>query len=170
MGAFSSLVFVEAACQGAHLDLAYDRVSAELLHSFKAWAERFFGSVGRAFAALDADGSGSVSLHELRKACQKRCWAGDVNMLFNCLDVDEGSGHRATLDVTEVSFLDNWDEASETEEETAEPETAQACQFLGSLTEDEQFYKLKIDSAGACNGAVRENSRKPAAAQEKPPP
>ena len=37
-----------------------------------------------------------------------------------------------------------------------------AFQFLGSLTEDEQFYKLKIASAGACNG--RENSRKPAAA------
>lgn len=105
----------------------YDRVSADLLNSFKAWAERFFGSVGRAFAALDSDGSGTVSRHELRKACQKRCWAGDVDMLFNCLDVDEGSGHRATLDVCEVSFLDNWDEgASESEDERPEREPEQA--------------------------------------------
>eukprot|EP00439_Symbiodinium_sp_Y106_P013210 s613_g1.t3 len=105
----------------------YDPVSADLLHSFKAWAERFFGSVGRAFAALDSDGSGTVSRHELRKACQKRCWAGDVDMLFNCLDVDEGSGHRATLDVCEVSFLDNWDEgASESEDERPEHEPQQA--------------------------------------------
>ena len=35
------------------------------------------------------DGSGSISLQELRRACQRRCWDGDVDMFFRCLDVED---------------------------------------------------------------------------------
>lgn len=92
----------------------YDFQSAQLLSSFKEWAEGNFGSVRLAFKALDADGSGTVSLNELKRVCNKLKWQGDVRLLFDCLDVDgardfsgEGVGKRS-LSMQEVGFLDRW--------------------------------------------------------------
>eukprot|EP00403_Amphidinium_massartii_P048930 CAMPEP_0178463440 /NCGR_PEP_ID=MMETSP0689_2-20121128/50334_1 /TAXON_ID=160604 /ORGANISM="Amphidinium massartii, Strain CS-259" /LENGTH=741 /DNA_ID=CAMNT_0020090323 /DNA_START=32 /DNA_END=2254 /DNA_ORIENTATION=- len=89
----------------------YDPESADLLLSFKTWAEEHFGSVETAFKGLDDDGSGSLSLSELRKACKRLRWHGDVKLLFDCLDLDgDTSGHpgKRTLQLKEVSFLDSW--------------------------------------------------------------
>eukprot|EP00434_Breviolum_minutum_P015093 symbB.v1.2.013306.t1/scaffold936.1/size150329/3 len=94
----------------------YDGPSAELLGSFKTWCEDNFGSVHRAFNVLDHDGSGTISLPELRRACQKRSWRGDVPMLFRCLDV-EGDADHARLSLDEIGFLDNWEVPSEDEPE-----------------------------------------------------
>ncbi|CAE8624204.1 unnamed protein product, partial [Polarella glacialis] len=57
----------------------------ELLMSFKEWASSHFGSVGNAFKNFDKDGSGSLTLGELRRACQRRKWVGEAKMLFDCL-------------------------------------------------------------------------------------
>lgn len=89
----------------------YDAQSSQILSSFKSWCEANFGSVELAFKGLDLDGSRSISLSELRRACEKRCWDGDVKLLFKCLDVDtaqdEGTGRR-TITFDEISFLDHW--------------------------------------------------------------
>lgn len=103
---------------------AYDMPSAQLLSSFKTWAEEHFGSVHRAFTVLDNDGSGFISLPELQRACLKRPWKGDVKMLFRCLDVEDGNHPRLSL--AALGFLDNWEvSASESEDERDEARRAQ---------------------------------------------
>eukprot|EP00931_Biecheleriopsis_adriatica_P104517 TRINITY_DN79186_c0_g1_i1.p1 TRINITY_DN79186_c0_g1~~TRINITY_DN79186_c0_g1_i1.p1 ORF type:complete len:377 (+),score=62.18 TRINITY_DN79186_c0_g1_i1:902-2032(+) len=98
----------------------FDEPSAAILESFKAWGEANFGSVELLFKAIDADGSGSVSFPELKRACAKGKWSGDVLLLFNCLDFEgEGTGRKRTLDMEEVIFLDSW--------QPVEDEHAQSC-------------------------------------------
>merc|ERR1719223_2053398 len=65
----------------------FDPSSAELLQSFKEWAEDNFGSVVLAFQAFDDDGNGLLSHKELKLACQKMRWHGDTRLLFDCLDL-----------------------------------------------------------------------------------
>jgi len=91
----------------------FDQQSAELLESFKEWAEAAFGSVTRCFRALDLDGSGSITYPEMNRACNKLKWAGDVRLLFDCLDIDGRrqdavTGKRA-ITLEELAFLDNWE-------------------------------------------------------------
>jgi len=120
----------------------YDPPSADLLLSFKTWAEEHFGSVETAFKNLDADGSGSLSLSELRKACKRLRWHGEVKLLFDCLDLDgDTGGHpgKRTLQLKEVSFLDSWGveawEDGEKEEfiQTAHAAAARRRSSVGSL-------------------------------------
>mmetsp|Transcript_27110 Transcript_27110/g.47907 ORF Transcript_27110/g.47907 Transcript_27110/m.47907 type:complete len:238 (-) Transcript_27110:95-808(-) len=93
----------------------YDPDSEELLTSFKEWADSNFGSVRHCFKALDSDRSGSVTYPELKRACHKMKWLGNVRMLFDCLDLDSGdrrnrdvaTGKRA-ISLEEISFLDTW--------------------------------------------------------------
>jgi len=89
----------------------YDPPSAELLESFKDWADTNFGSVKLCFNTLDGDHSGSVTFPEFKRACHKLKWGGDVRMLFDCLDVDSGgdavTGKRA-LSLDELEFMDSW--------------------------------------------------------------
>mmetsp|Transcript_81895 Transcript_81895/g.213230 ORF Transcript_81895/g.213230 Transcript_81895/m.213230 type:complete len:850 (+) Transcript_81895:61-2610(+) len=97
----------------------YDVESFEILSSFKEWAEANFGSIGHCFKHLDEDHSGSVSFKELKHACRKLHWKGDVRLLFDCLDVNRvrDSGVRA-ITVGEICFLDNW-QLEPSEEELA---------------------------------------------------
>lgn len=90
----------------------YDLPSAELLESFKRWADENFGSVQVAFKALDADGGGTVSLSELKKGCRKLKWQGEVKLLFDCLGgggEEQGDGGRKAITVKDVIFLDSWE-------------------------------------------------------------
>merc|ERR1712194_964977 len=89
----------------------YSPESAELLRSFKEWVEVNFGSIKNCFMAIDADRSGAVTFAELKRACFKMNWQGDVKLLFDCLDVDgkhRGEGGKRTLTLDEVGFLDSW--------------------------------------------------------------
>jgi len=93
----------------------YDPSSEELLTSFKEWADSNFGSVRHCFKALDSDRSGSVTYAELKRACHKMKWMGNVRTLFDCLDLDSAdrrnrdaaTGKRA-ISLEEIAFLDTW--------------------------------------------------------------
>lgn len=106
----------------------YDAESAELLGSFKAWCDDNFGSVRVAWKVLDAEGGGTLTFSDLRKACRKFNWPGEVRLLFDCLDVDrsedKAAGKRA-LALKEISFLDSW-EYDATSNERAKLEEALA--------------------------------------------
>jgi Ca2+-binding EF-hand superfamily protein len=56
----------------------YDSASADLLNSFKDWAETNFGSVKLAFKAIDVNNTGKLSYQELKRACQNLKWSGEV--------------------------------------------------------------------------------------------
>jgi Ca2+-binding EF-hand superfamily protein len=87
----------------------YDHGSALLLESFKEWAEANFGSVRHAFKAMDDDGNSLVGFSEMKRACQRLHWHGDVRLLFDCLDVDgKLDGGKRFLSMREVIFLDHW--------------------------------------------------------------
>jgi len=64
----------------------WDPKGSELLLSFKSWAEHHFGSVELAFKAFDKEGSGSITLNDLKQACKRLQWEGDVKALFLCLN------------------------------------------------------------------------------------
>jgi len=87
----------------------YDAASAELLNSFKRFAEDNFGSVELAFKAFDTDGSETLTYAELRRGCQRLHWQGEVRLLFNCLCVGQiGSESKRSLMLQDVAFLDSW--------------------------------------------------------------
>merc|ERR1712228_1009250 len=92
--------------------------------SFKTLCEVNFGSVQLAFQALDADGSGTLTLLELRRTCNRLHWDGDVDLLFECLDVDRrhDQNDKRTLSFAEVEFLDAWENDDDEEVQDAKPE------------------------------------------------
>lgn len=103
----------------------WDPESAELLHSFKEWTEVNFGSVVHFFRAFDTDGSGSITLSEMKNLCHKLHWSGDPTLIFECLDVDRKRDldSKRNLSMEEVAFLDKW-VREPTEEEMAAEDAA----------------------------------------------
>lgn len=99
--------------------------SAELLGSFKEWTEVNFGSVKHFFKAMDADGSNSITYPEMKRACHKLHWPGDVHLLFDCLDKDRAKDldKARILTLDELAFLDTW-QVEPTEEELAAEDVA----------------------------------------------
>lgn len=88
----------------------YDSASADLLNSFKDWAETNFGSVKLAFKAIDVNNTGKLSYQELKRACQNLKWQGEVRLLFDCLDLDgKLEGGKRFISMKEVQFLDEWE-------------------------------------------------------------
>eukprot|EP00928_Gymnodinium_smaydae_P013317 TRINITY_DN14869_c0_g2_i1.p1 TRINITY_DN14869_c0_g2~~TRINITY_DN14869_c0_g2_i1.p1 ORF type:complete len:625 (+),score=117.25 TRINITY_DN14869_c0_g2_i1:126-2000(+) len=90
----------------------YHPPSADILESFKQWADDNFGSVTLCFQAIDADGGGLLSLSELRRAA-KLGYSGEVRLLFDCLDV-RGADHdgKRGLTLKDMSFMDSWESAA----------------------------------------------------------
>lgn len=88
----------------------WDPVGAELLGSFKGWAEAHFGSVELAFKAIDKDGSGSITLSDLKQACRRLKWDGDVRLLVQCLGIKgaKDENKAKSLMASDISFIDNW--------------------------------------------------------------
>lgn len=89
----------------------FDPAGAELLSSFKAWAESHYGSMAQCFKALDVDKSNQVTYSEMKRACYKMNWDGDVRVLFDVLELD---GHRESLtgkrsiNLEELGFVESW--------------------------------------------------------------
>lgn len=88
----------------------YDAESAHILQSFKDWADVSFGSVTKAFKAVDEQSVGYVTFPELRRACQKLKSSIDVRLLFDCIDIDHQThGGKRCLGLKDVEFLDDWE-------------------------------------------------------------
>lgn len=85
----------------------FDGPSSELLQSFKEWLDEHYGSVEFAFKQIDTDGSGSLTCNELKRACKRQNWDGDVQQLFSCLQVESAPGKRS-LSSQDLAFLDSW--------------------------------------------------------------
>uniref|UniRef100_A0A7S4UW69 EF-hand domain-containing protein n=1 Tax=Alexandrium monilatum TaxID=311494 RepID=A0A7S4UW69_9DINO len=98
----------------------FDALSSEVMLSFKDFVDRNFGSVEYAFKSMDTDGSGSLTLSELKRACKRLKWKGDVRTLLRCLDLETGDG-RTTLSWRELDFLDTWPMTEEGNEAADEP-------------------------------------------------
>lgn len=88
----------------------FDPKTADLLTSFKVWAERWNGSVENLFKSVDADGSGTISLTELRRVCNRLQWEGDVRDLFDTISlaVSQDGTKMREIRLQDVVFLDNW--------------------------------------------------------------
>lgn len=116
----------------------YDAASADLLGTFKEWADTNFGSVKLAFKALETDGR--LSYPDLRRACQKLKYTGEVRLLFDCLDMggQPAEGGKRFISLKEVSFLDDW-EGDASPEEQAEDEVVNAI-----LEEEAQKASLRM--------------------------
>ncbi|CAK9098418.1 unnamed protein product [Durusdinium trenchii] len=135
----------------------YDPESEELLTSFKEWADSNFGSVRHCFKALDSDRSGSVTFAELKRACHKMKWVGNVRTLFDCLDIDSAdrrnrdaaTGKRA-ISLEEIAFLDSWN--VEPRPEVAEMEDTEMER--DALAEAEAKRVLSVDLLGRLGGPV----------------
>jgi len=82
-----------------------DEFSFEALREFRRWSYSHFGGVMLAFKALDSDDSGSLTLKEFKKAVKDFAYKGDVQAVWNALNVDGD----ATLTKWEISFLDEWE-------------------------------------------------------------
>ena len=102
---------------------AYDPGAFEVLRSFKSWAEQHFGSLERALQVLDEDRSGSVTLPELKRACQKRrglgtecknmqtTWPNMENMKknsFKCMFISLTRGFLSRLAAVLGAGLATW--------------------------------------------------------------
>jgi len=80
-----------------------DQASAAIVESFKEWAETSFGSVQRAFQAMDTDNGGSLTLTELKIACRRLKWSGSPKVLFESMAY--GGRH---LTMKDLAFLNTW--------------------------------------------------------------
>lgn len=102
--------YLDKDCSGTISLKEWHEESANQLASFKDFLDSEFGSVKLAFASIDTDNSGTVSFSELRRACKRRGWTGDVRSVFHCLGIRIARGHR-TLSYKDLSFLDRWEPA-----------------------------------------------------------
>lgn len=88
----------------------FDSQCAELLSAFKRWAQDSFGSVALAFQTLDLDGSGQITMPELKKCFRRVRYPGNAARLFNVLSSEnkvDPSG-RKCITVKDLEFLDHW--------------------------------------------------------------
>jgi Ca2+-binding EF-hand superfamily protein len=148
----------------------YDAASAELLNSFKDWAETNFGSVRLAFKAIDVNNTGKLSYQELKRACQNLKWQGEVRLLFDCLDLDgKLEGGKRFISMKEVQFLDEWEGDPGLEEQHEDEivnralvdaksrlpaRTSSVASSLPSLPSDRQTGMKSGKVARGPNGAV----------------
>eukprot|EP00931_Biecheleriopsis_adriatica_P116417 TRINITY_DN92055_c0_g1_i1.p1 TRINITY_DN92055_c0_g1~~TRINITY_DN92055_c0_g1_i1.p1 ORF type:complete len:774 (+),score=171.97 TRINITY_DN92055_c0_g1_i1:64-2385(+) len=136
----------------------YDPPSETLLSSFKEWSEQNFGSVKLCFKVLDNDRSGSVTFAEMKRACHKLKWHGNVRTLFDCIDLDSAdrrnrdaaTGKRA-ITYDELAFLDSW---------SVEP-TADVASLEDFLADSEakKIMKMKMSPSQALSRRRREEER-----------
>ena len=94
---------------------AIDQVGYHALCTMKEWADQNFGSVMHAMEALDADGGGSLSFPEFKKAISryKLDLKGKLKMIFYGLSSD-----GEELYTEDMRFLDAWDVSGDKQRET----------------------------------------------------
>jgi Ca2+-binding EF-hand superfamily protein len=86
----------------------FDEPSCDLLTSFKMWLDDSFGSVEFAFRSWDTDGSGALTLSEMKRGCRRGGWDGDVKTIFESLDLDYSQTGNKSIAFTDLAFLDSW--------------------------------------------------------------
>lgn len=143
----------------------FDTAGYELLSSFKGWGHMFFGSAKMCFDALDEDRSGTVTLREMKRACKGLKWCGDVEVLFDCLDVDGRQNARdaddvgnACIELKEIMFLDAWTADAEIDDvETPEvlPAHSAPARIPGEDT------TCAGASCGATRGSIKSRAAEP---------
>lgn len=83
----------------------FDPTGALDLAQISQWANKTFGSMQKAFKALDTDGNGQLTLAEFSSGAVKSGMASSsVHALFNMIDVD----HDEKISINEIRFLDTW--------------------------------------------------------------
>lgn len=107
---------LDADVSGAISLKEYDPVSAEILSSFKNLSEQHYGSVELAFKAFDTDGDGCLTPQELRRACRRLNWSGEVRDLINCLGIITNTEGGKGVTLLDIQFLDTWVEDSPSHE------------------------------------------------------
>lgn len=141
-----------------------DPASSEMLHSFKSWADTTFGSVRLAFQALDSDGGGTLSFSELRRACRKWRWDGEVRTLFNCLDIDQDGHGRRQISIHEIGFLDDWEELGPSGGENSPASSGKApaakVKQPPLATTQHAASQPELPSLLAATGGLQKNSKK----------
>ena len=98
-----------------------------VLMSFKQWASRLYGSVGNAFKNFDKEGNGTLTLHILRRCCQKGKWSGDAQELFQCVGPTSSrqDPSKKLITVEDVAFLDLWPDREK--DDKVEDEESPSC-------------------------------------------
>lgn len=106
----------------------YDPQSAMLLGSFKDWAENTYGSVEQCFRQLE-DAGGLVCYSDLKRACHKTKWVGDVRAVFESMEAEtrktNSLGQRAVC-FADAAFLDVWDFAPQDDDPQSKVEEVSA--------------------------------------------
>jgi hypothetical protein len=82
--------------------MEFDAEAGQILRSFRDWAYEHFGSVDATLKYLDLDRKGSVTSSQLRRACSKLNWSGDVRAFLDCFGVGKA------IHAADLVFLDSW--------------------------------------------------------------
>eukprot|EP00929_Paragymnodinium_shiwhaense_P049976 TRINITY_DN25199_c0_g1_i1.p1 TRINITY_DN25199_c0_g1~~TRINITY_DN25199_c0_g1_i1.p1 ORF type:complete len:916 (+),score=241.34 TRINITY_DN25199_c0_g1_i1:203-2950(+) len=83
----------------------FDHEAAGHLAEFRRWTFNSLGGAMLAFKEMDKDDSNSLTLREFKHATRQFGFRGDVNRVFDALNID-GLGQ---ISRTEASFVDDWE-------------------------------------------------------------
>lgn len=92
----------------------FDDGTSDMLTSFKTWVDQNFGSVEQMFEVLDTEGECALTLSQLKRACKRFNWTGNLRGLFEMIqantskDKAQQAAQGANLRHQELEFLDNW--------------------------------------------------------------
>lgn len=100
-----------------------DAEAHDELYHFKTWAEGLFGSVHRAFQALDEDGSKGLTLAEFKVVAKNLGYDGRIKLLFNSLKPEvrhSTVGKDPKLTFEDLKFLESWNEVDHDDDDDEE--------------------------------------------------
>jgi len=92
-----------------------DAEAHDELYNFKTWAEGLFGSVHRAFQALDEDGSRGLTCAEFCRVAKNMGYEGRSKVLFNSLKPEvrhryEPGAKDPKITFEDLKFLESWND------------------------------------------------------------
>lgn len=75
------------------------------INHFRRWCHNTWGCVTLGFEAMDADGSGALTMKEFKKAIKNYDFNGDVSVVFHVFC----PGNRGEISKDDIAFLDEWE-------------------------------------------------------------